>query len=574
MVCGFRTAPPLLLCQDHATSDGISNSGQAWMGIFIFSIARTDTGQERVPTGDSFVESRDKLALLAFGMGHPQGFRPPAHRHAHRLHSIPPRIKSTRALILDHMLWIHARTRFAQARAELAMSDPSGGPKSLNYPHRFRPELYDDDDNDVSDGDDDRQDLALAHSLRLRAESLERVINAMLDPTPPSCAGSHPHRLPNSVRLRLALGTVINDLLARHPTPSRVPTDLPPFPLFSSLVSPSPRVTGFYNSGADPHTANAPPSLRCPRHLHAACHICLHPISLSRHSPGLGSGLLRSRAANPLRRAVHRTTLSTLIPRFLRLSALVAAELGQEQSLSSPPPRPPSHDLGFFNALRPTRHWYFLLAGLLTRAVLEGYLTAGWRGFQPAQCLLLVGIATNSPADSDQGPFADLDPDGFPNLDQAIRVLFPSLMDDPLLPSPSTSQSRKPQEDTEYRSEMLQRLRRVSHDVPLIIPCFSWLLSSSVISQNPPQTCPLIWRTWRGLIQQSPSSALSSDSVKPSQDGEANQSSKQSVVVALFTRVRVLIPWPSTRRRSLRHRLECPLTPFYTRAHQPLGFLP
>jgi hypothetical protein len=36
-----------------------------------------------------------------------------------------------------------------------------------------------------------------------------------------------------------------------------------------------------------------------------------------------------------------------------------------------------------------------LLAGLLTRAVLEGYLTAGWRGIKPAECLLLVGIGIN-----------------------------------------------------------------------------------------------------------------------------------------------------------------------------------
>ena len=37
----------------------------------------------------------------------------------HFLHSIPPREKSTRTLIIDHMLWVHGRTRFAQARAEL-----------------------------------------------------------------------------------------------------------------------------------------------------------------------------------------------------------------------------------------------------------------------------------------------------------------------------------------------------------------------------------------------------------------------------------------------------------------------
>lgn len=34
-------------------------------------------------------------------------FRAPAHKHAHHLHSIPPREKSTRTLIIDHMLWAH-----------------------------------------------------------------------------------------------------------------------------------------------------------------------------------------------------------------------------------------------------------------------------------------------------------------------------------------------------------------------------------------------------------------------------------------------------------------------------------
>lgn len=34
-------------------------------------------------------------------------FRAPAHKHAHHLHSIPPREKSVRTLIVDHMLWVH-----------------------------------------------------------------------------------------------------------------------------------------------------------------------------------------------------------------------------------------------------------------------------------------------------------------------------------------------------------------------------------------------------------------------------------------------------------------------------------
>ena len=40
-------------------------------------------------------------------------FRAPAHKHAHHLHSIPPREKSTRTLIIDHMLWVHGNVKSA-----------------------------------------------------------------------------------------------------------------------------------------------------------------------------------------------------------------------------------------------------------------------------------------------------------------------------------------------------------------------------------------------------------------------------------------------------------------------------
>jgi len=188
----------------------------------------------------------------------PSSFKPPAHKHAHHLHSIPPREKSTRTLIIDHMLWAHARTRFAQARAELGMSDRTGGPSSPNYAYRERPEQYEEDEEVVSDGEDagmlkareggsggtrlddeedrrQRQDLALSRNLRVRAINLEKVVTSMLDQPPPvhypvldeepvtpsnspkrGRRKDHPHTLPNGVRLRLALGTVINDLFARQ----------------------------------------------------------------------------------------------------------------------------------------------------------------------------------------------------------------------------------------------------------------------------------------------------------------------------------------------------------------------
>ncbi|KAG6894928.1 hypothetical protein C0992_003936 [Termitomyces sp. T32_za158] len=193
-------------------------------------------------------------------------YKAPAHKHAHHLHTIPPREKSTRTLIIDHILWVHGRTRFSQARAELGMTDRTGGPSSPNYSHRRRPENYNEEAEEGSEGEDvvklkartgntlsthgneeeDRlksQDLMLARSLRLRAEDLEKVVNSMLvqppptvHPTgdedtrtppnsprinPPNRPRHHLHTLPNGVRLRLALGAIINDLFARQaPKPS------------------------------------------------------------------------------------------------------------------------------------------------------------------------------------------------------------------------------------------------------------------------------------------------------------------------------------------------------------------
>lgn len=208
---------------------------------------------------------------------------------------------------------MHAgRTRLAQARAELGMTDRTGGPSSTNYIHRTRPENYEEEDEVDSDGEDgdvllgwtndggtvkvkderekkekerlERQDLSLARTLRLRAEGLEKVVTSMLGQPPPlqpapphtlppsfhpssssstahsapsapstqtattnhpllgpssghhqpdsdshlhghshshstssrTRTGRHPHILPNGVRLRLALGTLINDFFARQ----------------------------------------------------------------------------------------------------------------------------------------------------------------------------------------------------------------------------------------------------------------------------------------------------------------------------------------------------------------------
>jgi hypothetical protein len=180
--------------------------------------------------------------------------RAPAHTRAHHLHSSPPREKSTRKLIIDHLLWVHAVTRFAQARAELAMTDRTGGPGTPNFERRERPEQWDENDVVTSEGEQDdadgreirsrsggsehvddqdeegkgpemtsRQDLPYARRLRQRAESLEYVVTSMLEQPPRDSPSpqdepiaSRRQILPNGVRFRLALSTIINDLFARH----------------------------------------------------------------------------------------------------------------------------------------------------------------------------------------------------------------------------------------------------------------------------------------------------------------------------------------------------------------------
>lgn len=133
------------------------------------------------------------------------------------------------------------------------MTDRTGGSSSPNYIHRERPENYDEEDEAYSDGEDsgvlrtragwmnDRederlanQDLQLAKNLRTRSESVEKVVASMLNQPPvlhplhpdeahgnPSSSpkngtNSHPHILPNGVRLRMALATLMNDFFARQ----------------------------------------------------------------------------------------------------------------------------------------------------------------------------------------------------------------------------------------------------------------------------------------------------------------------------------------------------------------------
>lgn len=242
-----------------------------------------------------------------------------------------------------------------------------------------------------------------------------------------------------------------------------------------------------------------------------------HPNTVTgwQDGSGIGSGLSSGPKKDDtlLRRKYHGTTnIVDLIPRFLKLSALVAMELGleadeqgsvgapqwnvndpQNQASSpqkdkgravstngfdprSPTPTPsqqqnnPSPESSSDNgekiqmqlyALRPSSEWYALCAGLLTRAVLEGYMCGGWKGLGALETLMKVGLGLrpdvlnippeDSPSLSADGngessaqqyhhyhhyhhhhnhhdsSYEEFDPDDFPTITESAKVLFPSL---------------------------------------------------------------------------------------------------------------------------------------------------
>lgn len=77
--------------------------------------------QERAPTTTSTVTAPAPASIITDAVGS-VSYKAPAHKHAHHLHNIPPREKTAKTLIVDHMLWQHTRARFLQARSELGLS--------------------------------------------------------------------------------------------------------------------------------------------------------------------------------------------------------------------------------------------------------------------------------------------------------------------------------------------------------------------------------------------------------------------------------------------------------------------
>ncbi|KZT52930.1 hypothetical protein CALCODRAFT_67586 [Calocera cornea HHB12733] len=550
-----------------------------------------------------------------------------AHKSAHYLHSIPPREKTTRTLILDHVLWKHGKARFAQARAELGLrilqedeeeeaeGDVDGAEEvdALQYRSTGRPAIV------LGPGDPSKAKL-----YKASADGHENVLSAMLEQPPDVPYGSvtsaydeqdrlsKPPVLPNGVRLRLTLTSLVNDFFARdddpvilsrgaYPpsiaqlqlisNPCAPASSLPTLPSLADLLNSSPAPAGpgaapapAAQGGAKPtsiwaavprglgmdapwafagtlqtpappaagssssSTALAPqpppsdwPKLNAPASSSPAARAIalynagalapLNPIQCSRHltpcnclsgpaggaqaSRHIGAGLRRPsllllrRRSNLLsglggERSLPTSRLTDLLPRFIRLSALVAIELGREAALAADDSTRPSTtnvsiagDTTDSSAAstyasdvetesdhtplpaRPSRAWYALLCTLCTRACLEGYLARGWRGTEGVETLFGVGVdlgmtfdglldddaataaagagSDESMTDAEDG--AELEPDGWPTMEEAARVLFPGGQgEDGYVPLTTGAQA-------EYEQEM-----RARRDLFLNIP--------------------------------------------------------------------------------------------------------
>ncbi|CAE6387958.1 unnamed protein product, partial [Rhizoctonia solani] len=274
------------------------------------------------------------------------------------------------------------------------------------------------------------------------------------------------------------------------------------------------------------------PPLRLPRTNNVQTRRLSMSMSISPPTPGIGLGISGT--------VPQDSRLTALISRFLRLSALVAIELGREargeedgfgtRNVPSPPPaikipnagpylpassgsstdssddESPNHRkrstiyvggrpiAGSVRAgklakpsvhahARPTRVWYALLCGLVTRACLEGYLMRGWKSTLGAEILFRIGAKPDGPSDG-QRKFTpqeerDLglyearektlavmyDPDEMPSLDEAGRILF------------ARGNGEGSDEEEEWEREIRSRLVEFT-TVPNDIPSLSTHLES------------------------------------------------------------------------------------------------
>lgn len=136
------------------------------------SFAQPPPRQRAHPTASGVAASPAPIIVDAAGS---VSYKAPAHKHAHHLHSIPPREKTAKTLILDHMLWQHTRARFLQARSELGLpptlspqqqqqqqKQRSQSPTASTAPLRPRCASGASDDSSQPDEDDQSEDADIA----------------------------------------------------------------------------------------------------------------------------------------------------------------------------------------------------------------------------------------------------------------------------------------------------------------------------------------------------------------------------------------------------------------------------
>lgn len=232
----------------------------------------------------------------------------------------------------------------------------------------------------------------------------------------------------------------------------------------------------------------------------------------------IGAGLSSASASWFLdrRRRLSKQTgsvLADLISDFMRLSAYIISEL-QEYVISetadsesssntstststtsnsrspspfedehtandhSPPDLDSNHASEEGMSHKPTRAWYSLLCGLITRAVLEGYVSRGWKGSGYVQVLMGLGLSTEDHVSSNHNPnegkagrapddpesqrkAVDEDdeylPEGTPSLIEACHILF-----DGFGKHTKTSPKEIRSPEREYISTMESRLSEVT----------------------------------------------------------------------------------------------------------------
>lgn len=270
----------------------------------------------------------------------------------------------------------------------------------------------------------------------------------------------------------------------------------------------------------------------CPRHLRERCRICepaSSPSSSKQIEPETGfsfspattrigagllkgwQGLLRERERSGGVDGQSKRTgsvLADMLPKFLRLSALIAIELAREARGEEPEARNGQEGSDLRSEAvdssttmtstgtdttskpcathaQPTRAWFALLSGLITRAVLEGYVARGWKGADYIEILMGVGLGIRDVGTRRQssgiGDFRDdnqlpassapivedvrdeFDPDEMPGLVDACKILFSGLVRDTALPVPlDPIETTTGTAEQEYVQEMEERMSEVS----------------------------------------------------------------------------------------------------------------